>query len=774
MNRSMIKLIIVIVPLILTGLLFIPFSPRMPTHGLDPSWRTALNVSVEQGYVFGRDLVFTFGPLGSVYTAEYSPATDLMMMVASIFYAFGLLIAIYLSAPPRRQWWAIVLPAVTSLFVMRDVVFLAMPFFLLLAVLRTTQPVGTKSRLCLTPSVVMGLVVASTALAIGPLVKTGFTGVVLPVGGLIFLVLLLASRWAAFLFAALVLGAMCCGWVLSGQALADLPAFFITQVPIISGYTNAMSLGGGASAVAYFLCGSVVVVLALGSALLREFGLKGWIACLGMMATLFVGFKAGFVRQDAHVFTSLGVLLLLAYAASLYARAVVIVVVWGATALVWLSVVSSVHNYQEIISVDKVARAWINSFRGIGNRLSQSDQLVAAYGRALEKIQYKYPLPKVQGTVDIYPVDLSAVFANRLNWSGRPVAQSYAVYDPALNTRNVAHLRSLRAPDTIFFSFAPIDDRLAALDDSGSVLELLAGYVVSDAQPPYVILKRDSENRKAELDVATQIKLRKTFGETITLDDVHPLWMQLDIKPTLLGRAVSALFRLPQVQIEITLENGRSFRKRVIPKMAETVFIVSPYLASGSDFVSLAAGLDNGSKVKSVKLYTEGTAYWQSSFDVHLTRVKLRPQESAKSLILSKPESAPVSVLAKPEMRQPAICKIDTLNYKPYQPGMVTPNADGTMQLEGWVAPEKGDDAGATRVWSIVEGPDGSISYYRAKVVRRPDVAAHFKRIGLIDAGFSITMDFTKKPGVNRISLISLAGDSVFTCSGLDVLVSNR
>ena len=63
------------------------------------------------------------------------------------------------------------------------------------------------------------------------------------------------------------------------------------------------------------------------------------------------------------------------------------------------------------------------------------------YAANLE-IKSAIPLAKVEGTVDLYPAELSAVFANGsvfangLHWSGRPTLQSNMEYTPALNAAN--------------------------------------------------------------------------------------------------------------------------------------------------------------------------------------------------------------------------------------------------------------------------------------------------------------------------------------------------
>lgn len=61
-------------------LLFRP-PPIFPTVGLVPSYGYALNEAVARHFVFGRDIIFTFGPFASVSTQLYNPATEVIMSV---------------------------------------------------------------------------------------------------------------------------------------------------------------------------------------------------------------------------------------------------------------------------------------------------------------------------------------------------------------------------------------------------------------------------------------------------------------------------------------------------------------------------------------------------------------------------------------------------------------------------------------------------------------------------------------------------------------------
>ena len=75
-SSSSLKVGFVLAAMVATVLFSMPLSPRFPKIGLDPSWMYALNEAVARHLVFGRDVVFTYGPLASVCTKMFHPATD--------------------------------------------------------------------------------------------------------------------------------------------------------------------------------------------------------------------------------------------------------------------------------------------------------------------------------------------------------------------------------------------------------------------------------------------------------------------------------------------------------------------------------------------------------------------------------------------------------------------------------------------------------------------------------------------------------------------------
>jgi hypothetical protein len=286
----------------------------MPQAGLDPSWGYALNEAVAQGRVFGRDLIFTFGPLGSIYTASYDPGTDTIMMIGSVVYVLGFSAAFALLAHPWRYALLVLLPVAPALILCPDAKFLVLPFALLLAVTRASLPTGSPFRLTPGPLVILGIALATIAVAMEPLIKGSFSGVVVPICGLITLVLLFRNWRAGLAFMGLALATLLAGWAAVGQPLTALPGYFIAQGPIISGYANAMALDGPASSTLVYLAVSLILSAAFHLRFTRATGWFGWVTLLGLLWTLFVVFKAGFVRQDGHMIIAAGALLLVAFA----------------------------------------------------------------------------------------------------------------------------------------------------------------------------------------------------------------------------------------------------------------------------------------------------------------------------------------------------------------------------------------------------------------------------------------------------------------------------
>jgi hypothetical protein len=751
------------VALILAVLFLIPFAPAMPEDGLDPSWRYALNEAVAQGRLFGRDVTFTLGPLGSVYTRMFHPATDTLMMVASLVYAMGFAAMFALLAHPRRHVFAVFLPIAICLPILGDPGFLVLPFALLLAIARVTLPPGSPVRLPPSALVVLGIVLSVCAVAIAPIVKGSFTASVIPACGLASL-LLLARNWRAALgFAVLAVAALVVAWALTGQPVTALPDFFIDQGPIISGYTNALATDGPITALLVYLVAAMILSVAFYLWFTRATGWFGWATLLGLLWILFVAFKAGFVRQDGHVLISAGAILLLAYAVSLISRPMAALPVLAVGFAAWAGILSTFVPMSMSFPKQLVVQRWNAMESGIVTRLRDPGRLDRDFAAANAAIRTQTPLPQVPGSVDIYPWDMSAIFANGLRWSGRPIFQSYSAYEPVLDARNVAHLDGPDAPDNVFFTFSPIDEHLPALEDSGSVLRLLSAYDVVAYNPPYVQMRRGSVPAIPPLDEAKTRVIGARMGTDIAVGGTTPLWASLNLRPTHLGRLVSAAYKLPPLYIVLRLRDGRTVRRRYIPSIGNTGFILSPYLQSPEDFLSLAAGLSGTANVTSFRMVTSGRSFWSPEFQVRLTPIRLTPQPAARALVLTEP-SPPPAALSQPLTAPKPQCYVDVVNGHPLAAGGTLSADDQRISMQGWTNPDSAA-GGPDETWvALTSVETGEKRFFKAGQQARPDVIALFRRPGMKNPGYTITLDLAGTRGPQLLDIYSLADRKAYDC----------
>jgi hypothetical protein len=504
----------------------------------------------------------------------------------------------------------------------------------------------------------------------------------------------------------------------------------------------------------------------------RGTGWRGWIAFAGLIWFLFVAFKAGLVRQDLHAAIAADALLLTGYAVCLPSRPKAALPILGIAIAAWTYMASTITlldlglTLQQVPSLilGQVADRWSATVSGLATRLGNPSRLASDFAAAKASIRAQVPLPSVRGTVDIYPWQLSAIFANDLRWSGRPVFQSYSVYEPSLDARNVAHLRGPDAPDTVFFTFSPIDDRLPALDDSGSLLQLLTAYDIVGYQAPYVQLAKRAPQAPFPLDRAATRIVSVRLGSDIAAGDGGAVWARVSLRPTLRGRLVAAAYKLPPLHIILKLDDGQTVEHRYIAAIGNAGFILSPYLRSPEDFILMAAGGDGPPQVTSFRITTAGEGLWSPQFDVELTPIRLAAHSALRALVFAQ-SVAPPTALTHPLAVLKPNCHIDAINGQEHTADIVLHGARHRLRLQGWTNPPGGTD----ETWvSLTSLATGEKRFFRAAAQARPDV---IQALGLSDRkrpGFDVTLAPEAVQGPQILDIYAVSGDKAYGC-GLEL-----
>jgi hypothetical protein len=481
-------------------ILWPPLFYNQPVPGLDTSWNIAIHLAYKYHLVFGKDFVFTYGPLGILETRlpisiniwvylffDLYFMVTFVMVVRSIFrehFGVGSIIFLYVcfalaTYKFQDQWY--------FLF------FLYFLFsFLKKGGLVAICQAAILSVICFYFKVSLGVTAIFLFLA-----GTGYA--------LIYRKMLLRN----FI---ILIGSYLVGIVLlAGLLHVNLKGYLTTSLQLINDYNDAMYSPVG-SEYYIFLIAALLVLLFAGYWLIVHgiawLGKREWrtspdeifiyaIVTLG----LFVSFKSAFVRSDAHMhmfFKGAGpfVALFYLFSSGKQSRIIAAVACWVVLAISGWVLNELPASY---LPLNRLANFSIfrfkldevrNYFHGIGSyadAVRRSD--------SLDAVNNPYKAIIGNSTVDIVPVEISKIYFNGLHYDPRPVVQSYAAYNESLDNLNSRKYGSADAPEYILFTISSIDDRQPYFDESRTKLAILQHYdVVGRIADDLLLRKRKTGN----------------------------------------------------------------------------------------------------------------------------------------------------------------------------------------------------------------------------------------------------------------------------------------
>lgn len=554
--------------------------PNKPTSELDSSWRMVLTQALVDGWQFGRDLVFTYGPLGFLMGNTYSGVTFWPFILWQTFSSLAFAWIIYrqgmrLTGYARAIYWG-----ATILLGVGYIDALLMVVMALLGC-EMVRDAGKPVRWWTIFSLVLLGVLA--AIKFTNLMLAGF--IVVVVGALD-----LAQRRPGDAARKLLwfFGTFLLLWVLCRQNPLHLPAYLRQSLEISSGYEQTMGLPTPPAPLwkGLAVLGALIAYAALHFLGSRE-RLRGLAGALVLGAVVFLNWKHGFVRADGHMigFFICALLPITAFPALLDDGP------RFRTLQRWLLVpagflcVLGIHDalpgtvrFALQLFQDRVYANCYNTLHFPEWQLSYRDALRAA--------RTDVDLPKTravigQSTLDVLGYYQSVAVFNRFNYRPRPVLQSYSAYTPALAQLNADYYASDRAPDYVLFRLETIDDRYMMLDDSRALYVFLHRYEFVHSEKGFQLWRRlpkpfswasiaPQPVRTLDAPVGQPIDLA-SFGE-------QPLWIRIDLPRSLLGRVRDFFYKPPVVRIGFKDTKGNTTTYRMPLALARTGFIVNPMI----------------------------------------------------------------------------------------------------------------------------------------------------------------------------------------------------
>jgi len=632
---------------VLQLLWWFPWHLRVIKTGLDNSFRYAQNELFVRGAQFASEVLVQYGPYGFLKNDLYHPDTvHLLLAVRLLLFAVFAALAARASTRlglgfVRAAIWIALLVAVARF---------GEPYFLtlgLLAFLVFWAAGGGEERIMWSP--------VAFVLALASLMQ--FTYALVSVGLIAAMVLTVAVQWAgespfarsrrrwaplveAAVWPALYGFGVVFLWVAAGQEIGALSEFVTTRLQLTSGYSTSHALIGPVWQVVVFVAAAAVFWSVLTVREARRSGLLVVPVALALGMLLFLAYKHSFVRHDAgHTAYGAfeGFCLVLVFGPFMVRRLEEVLQqprrAMAVPAALLLALASAL-----LITYDPEHWYGARFFRHLDPVTTAKSVKLAVtrpgfvgfrHQRAMARIREAEPLPRLDGSVDVYPWEMSVAYAHGLELESRPTLQSYQASDPGLARLNAQHVAWPDGPDHLLFRVATIDNRFPSMDDGLSWPQILAGYRLRSARGNHLVLRRARRERQFTMDDAVSHELR--FGERLPVDAGRGqlLWLRVEAERTTRGRLAAAAFRGPLLYLRVELANGSERWYQIVSDMARAGFLLSPVVADTRDFASLMDGSRPhrlaGKRVTALQLATEFGAgwYWRQPIRVELSELNI-------------------------------------------------------------------------------------------------------------------------------------------------------
>ena len=604
--------------------------PQPPAAGLDPSWRMTLGYAMLHQLQFGVDLVFTYGPLGYLLPATNSGGLYVDHLVWQVGANAVFATTIWLLGRSLRGWKLAIYYVTFVAFGVSygDAVHISMILLLALALLR--EPVAVRRWL---------VVLAGAMLAVLALVK--FTNLMLAV----FAVACVAGhhawrrRWVDFGVVSVGFGgSFLVGWALCGQHLGNLPAYFINSLNASLGYGDGMAVYETAPVFALGLGAALSVA---GYYALTLYGRRDFPRALAMAliaaATSFINWKHGYIRADGHVFAHYITCLLVAASFPVLLDDDGPLRGWKRALLGLTAAFSLAGAY--IVSPNSITDApaiWNYHVKTTVNALkllpvfvrnSKSEYATVAKANTLAGLKAYVG----RSSIDMMGSEQSYLLFSGLNYTPRPVFQSYFPYTGRLLRLNEDFYKSERAPTYVAQRLDTIDYRLPANEDSLATRYLYHHYTFVTNEAGFLLWHRNPPD--PALDPVTPLSsTRVAFAQAVAVpthgDD--PIWGEVEVRPSLLGRLRAFLYKAPILTIKVADSANNQNTYRLIRDMARTGFLLYPHFTNNYHVERFEGG-DAPTRVTqfSVELPEDDRKYFQSEIEVRFSTLQPFPHTAA-------------------------------------------------------------------------------------------------------------------------------------------------
>jgi len=570
---------------------------------LDGSWQAILTYSLENGYEFGDEVVFTYGPLGGFSSFSYSGynhagkyAFELFARVCMIVFFFRFLRHL---RPYSKVGCILLYLFILQLLPNSYETFL---FFGLLSwVAAILYEPKRKKR---SPLALLFLGVAF-------LVFCSVIKFTLLVAGLycLILVIIFFLYQRRYLEALVLAGSYPIGfailWISLGQSPGDLPLFLYGSFQVAKGYSMSMQLATEPQAIKFFLLflfsGIVLLVILakdqLPSLKKKTFIGKSWFILTVIYAGLFfMVWKQGVVRSDGHTWQFFCYVPLASWFLYPIVKQKSSLLMFDVTILLQsVIMIAALAAYYPSVLLGSPKNLWNNTRHGITGLLKPSSLLNDLADRLDVKgrdLLDRYPILTLVGdsSVDVVGHGQGLAIIPGLNYKPRPVFQDYVANNAYLQNINAAYWASEDTPDAVIQELDAIDGNSPAHADSQTKLHLLSHYRFEAEDGNLVLLKK--KEAPSTLVRGDEVRYPLKQSEPTKLETFQGRFLlgRFEMPLNILGRLRAFLYKPPIVHLDLQFSDGSTRDYRLNPVTAELDYLLSPAAQTAPDLWDFRQG----------------------------------------------------------------------------------------------------------------------------------------------------------------------------------------
>ena len=590
--------------------------------GIDAGWQWVVNVASENGWVLGRDLVFTYGPIGWLATpldvgAHVLTANLFLLLLQALL--IGTVFAFLRSQPSLAPIvaFAVLWPIGTTLGLrFEGFVCLVVATMLLHALW------SHRSWSAIAAGVTAGLVVFVKA-SLG-----------LATGATVFVATILIWRKHGLRSAAVApITALCTaslGALLFFPSINDLISWIMLSREVVRGYAAAASIIG--SPVALAGGATLLLLCAAGGLVAARRSPSFAAAALVLAPSLAVSFRLAFVRQDGHQYLFVPfVVAMLAIAglatthwktaAALCASGMIAVGIGTTTGALPGTLIgtakrclaghSGPQNLLRLIALDDTRQKLAEQSAGNLAQLALTDT-------------WRQRMSSAPNGVAVVPWELMYTKANDLPLKPLRCTQLYAGHTERLDRWTAEGLSDPTSPDFVLDDFAPVGKRRALLDTPLTWRTLFLGYDLDgyDRQRGLLRLRRREHPRQYRWNDIGDGALEVEGPGLAVPSSPALVFAEIDAPLNLFGRLNQAIFRVPMLLAIFHREDGSVTWTRLIAATATHGILVSHYPHDITDYTGLWLG-QAPVRVSRLQIVGPGRNYYRRNLDVRWRELEL-------------------------------------------------------------------------------------------------------------------------------------------------------